>query len=133
MKCSQCFPFHSIAPPGQSSRIPASPRSFVTRHTAIAKLPNIPRRSSAETNSMKRIRMPTFNAKNCFNMFQVGIVDRFFMLLSFHLDIPLIPNSTPGKPSQQLARFANLFNQLFIKAWTWWLVFFHTCDRFADS
>ena len=84
---------------------------------------------------LKRIRMPTFNAKNCFNMFQVGIVDRFFMLLSFHLDIPVIPNSTPAKPSQQLARFANLFNQLFIKAWTWWLVIFHgaTCDRFADS
>ena len=28
--------------------------------------------------------MPTFNAENCFNMFQVSAADYFFML--FHLD-----------------------------------------------
>ncbi len=60
---------HSIAPPGQSSRIPASPRSFVTRHAAT-KLPNIPRRSSAETNSMKRIEKDQNAHIQCQKLFQ---------------------------------------------------------------
>lgn len=43
---------------------------------------------------------------------------------SFHVLIisPRLPNSNWAKTSQQLARFANLFNQFFIKAWTWRLV-----------